>query len=104
MLFSSQKKKFLNHIWSWYLHFSCTKGTFCFVFVEFHDILYIAEVSFPKMGSAKKGKKHSVEDSDDSDFITPKKKKRVKDKLLDAKISDSESDTGKKGKKGKKKG
>jgi hypothetical protein len=39
--------------------------------------------------------------SDDSDFVTPKKKRRrgvIKDKLLDVNISDSGSDTGKKGK------
>ncbi|KAL4229967.1 hypothetical protein ACF0H5_010356 [Mactra antiquata] len=60
------------------------------------------EVSFPKLGSSKKGKKHDLSDaSDDSDFVSTKKTKRLRNKLLDAKISDSESDTKKKGKKGK---
>ena len=39
--------------------------------------------------------------SEDSDFITPKKKRKkgvIKDKLLDVDISGSDSDTGKKGK------
>ncbi|XP_053400537.1 transcriptional regulator ATRX-like [Mercenaria mercenaria] len=70
------------------------------------------EVSFPKLSTPKKGKgkkKHDVEEfSEDSDFITPKKKRKrgvVRDKLLDVDISDSEGETGKKGKgkKGKRK-
>ena len=69
--------------------------------------LLLTEVSFPKLQGSKKGKKKAAEDmSEDSDF-KPTTKKRIRSKLLDAKISgddDSDEDKPKKGKKGGKGG
>ncbi|KAH3820867.1 hypothetical protein DPMN_122616 [Dreissena polymorpha] len=73
------------------------------------------EMSFPKLSTPKKGdqregkskgKKSKFKDdiSDNSDFVTPKKKKRFKSKILDANISDSNSKEEANGKKGAKKG
>lgn len=86
--------------------------------------LYFLEVSFPKLSTPKKGGKKSVADiysddseepvkskgkkqkkddemSDDSDFEVPKKKTRLRSKLLDSKVSESDSEEDVKPKKGK---
>ncbi|XP_052283753.1 transcriptional regulator ATRX-like [Dreissena polymorpha] len=72
------------------------------------------EMSFPKLSTPKKGdksegkskgKKSKFEDdiSDDSNFVTPKKKKRSNSKIVYAKISDSNYEEKANGKKGAKK-
>ena len=69
-------------------------------------MILFTEVSFPKLATPKKGKKKTAEDmSEDSDF-QPTTKKRIRSKLLDAKISgdDSDEEKPKKGKKGGKGG
>ncbi|KAH3820866.1 hypothetical protein DPMN_122615, partial [Dreissena polymorpha] len=79
------------------------------------DVSRDPEMSSPKLSTPKKGdksegkskgKKSKVENdiSDDSDFVTPKKKKRFNSKIVDAKISDSHSEEEANGKKGAKKG
>ena len=62
----------------------------------------VSEVSFPKMQTPKKGKKYEKDEmSEDSDF-TPQRKRRIRSKLLDAKLSDNDSEE--EGKSKKKKG